>query len=374
MRIHPAHTMPFNELVAGLAAAREQRLVYERFSPDGLALYVYSTHCVFESAWSPITLSARGLILDHEARKIVATPFPKFFNAGEREGPVPDLPFDTTEKLDGSLIIVFHHRGRWRTATKGAFDSEQAVWAHQRLIAQDLSPLRPGVTYLAEATYPENKIVVQHTEAALRMLSAYDETGLELPWHEVVATSNALGLGTARRLHFVSVSELIGVARSLPRSEEGFVLRFANGLRLKIKGDEYKRIHALISGLTPLAMWEAMAARTDMQSIRRDLPEEFWGDFDSIVANLEAQLTALVDRVAETARGVAALTDKEIGLRLKSFDEKVRPFIFDYRKSGGDLLGGRAREKLFRLIRPTGNVLPGYVASFAVNRVLEETG
>ncbi|MGL1080507.1 RNA ligase, partial [Vibrio parahaemolyticus] len=86
----------------------------------------------YDSAWDPVTTAARGLILDLEDRRIVATPFPKFFNAGERGEPIPDLPFIATEKLDGSLIIIFHHRGRWRTATKGAFASAQAQWAQAR--------------------------------------------------------------------------------------------------------------------------------------------------------------------------------------------------------------------------------------------------
>jgi RNA ligase len=29
-------------------------------------------------------MGARGLIVDRDARRIVATPFPKFFNIGER--------------------------------------------------------------------------------------------------------------------------------------------------------------------------------------------------------------------------------------------------------------------------------------------------
>lgn len=372
MQVHPAHTFTFDELVARLAAARDQRLVYERHGPDGLVLYVYSDHCVFEQAWQPVTIAARGLILDPEARRIVATPFPKFFNAGERDGDIPDLPFETTEKLDGSLIIVFHHRERWRTATKGAFDSGQAQWAQAYLDRLDLGLLEPGVTYLAEATYPENKIVVPYGEAALRLLAAYSAAGVELPYEQVIATGDALGVGAVRRVAFTSVAELIATARRLPRHEEGYVLRFSNGLRLKVKGDAYKRIHALISGLTPLAMWEAMQASADMQAIRRELPEEFWGDFDRIVARLEAELAKLVAHVAAIAQGVADLSDKELGLRLASLDADARPFVFQYRKSGGDLMRGQSRERLFRAIRPTGNVLPGYAPSYAVNRVHRE--
>jgi RNA ligase len=53
---------------------------------------------------------------------------------------------------------------------------------------------------------------------------------------------------------------------------------------------------------------------------------------------------------------------------------EVRPFIFAYRKQGGKLLEGRSREGLFRAIRPTGNVLPGYVPSFALSQVADDTG
>jgi RNA ligase len=96
--------MDFAGLRYGLRAAHAARLVYQRPGPDGLLLYAYSERCVFEDAWTPHRMAARGLILDPAARRIVATPFPKFFNAGERGGAIPDLPFEAFDKLDGSLI------------------------------------------------------------------------------------------------------------------------------------------------------------------------------------------------------------------------------------------------------------------------------
>jgi RNA ligase len=178
-RIHPAHTMPFPQLLERLTAARDNRLVTERRGPDGLQLYVYTERCVYEGAWDDITMAARGLILDASAGRIVATPFPKFFNAGERGQPIPDLPFQALEKLDGSLIIIFHHGGRWRAATKGAFDSWQAQWAHEFMQAADLTLLQPGTTYLAEGVHPQNRIVVTYAEPALVLLGGYDRTGTE---------------------------------------------------------------------------------------------------------------------------------------------------------------------------------------------------
>ena len=370
--VHPAHTMPFADLAAGLRAARDERLVYERPGPDGLTLYVYTERCVFESAWTPITKAARGLILDHTARRIVATPFAKFFNVGELGEPVPDLPFEATDKLDGSLIIIFYHAGRWRAVTKGSFDSSQALWAQARLEKIDLAPLTIGTTYLAEATYPENRIVVRHTEEALRLLAAYAADGTELALNDVIAAGTSIGLDTVARVTFASIPELVLHAKYLPKSHEGYVIRFSNGHRLKVKGDEYRRIHALISGLSPLSVWQAMQAGDDMLAIRRDLPEEFWDDFDNIQRLLAARVTAVVERAEGAAATVATLTDKEVGLRLASFDADIRGLLFDIRKTGAGWTIGRARQKLFRLIRPEANVLPGYVPSSSLIRAVEE--
>lgn len=370
--LHPARTMPYAELLAGLEAARAAGLVWRRFSAEfGLALYVYTPRCVYEDGWNVHTLLARGLILDPAAEQIVATPFPKFFNLGERLAVLPELPFEAFEKLDGSLIIAFFHAGRWRAVTKGAFDSEQAVWARARLDAAELSALVPGTTYLFEAIYPENRIVVRYGDAALVMLAAYDATGCELDYDEVIATCARLGWPAAERRAFTSIADMVEHTRGLPKDREGLVIRFADGTRLKLKGDEYRRIHALISRCTPLAIWEAIAAGDDMAAIRRDLPEEFWDDFDEIVRLLRQQGAALEERIASAAAAVADLSDRELGLTLPGLPADVRSFLFPYRKAG-NRLEGKSRTVLLRAIRLTGNALPGYAPSYALNRVLDE--
>jgi RNA ligase len=370
--IHPARQMPFATLMAGLERAREQGFVHRRVNAAaGLHLFIYTPRCVYEDGWDDFAVMARGLIIDAEAGRVVATPFPKFFNLGERRGEVPDLPFEAFEKLDGSLIIAFHHAGRWRAATKGAFDSDQALWAQARLNAADLSALEPGSTYLFEAVYPENRIVVHYPEPALVMLAAYDGYGRELTHAELIALGEALGWRVAARRAFSSIAEMVSHAAALPRDAEGFVIRFSNGLRLKLKGAEYRRIHALISRCTPLAMWEAMAAGDDLDAIRRELPEEFWTDFDDIIGLLSASVAAVETRVARVAASVAHLSDKELGLSLNTLPADVRPYLFGFRKAGGAITG-KVRESLMRSIRPTGNMLPGYTPSFAMGRVLDD--
>lgn len=278
-----------------------------------------------------------------------------------------------TEKLDGSLIIIWHDEDAWRCATKGSFDSSQARDAQMWLNRQDLTPLVPGRTYLCEWVSPTNRIVVPYEKSELVLLSVYGEEGNEWSHSLLRMLGTILGWRVAEQRHFDSVADLVAHAGTLPATEEGFVLRFQNGLRLKVKGDEYRRIHALISRCTPLAMWEAMLAGDDMDAIRRQLPEEFWTDFDGIVGVLGARIANIIMNVQSDAAQVAQWSDKEVGLHLPNISEPWRSFIFPYRKNDGNLLSGRARQALFRVVRPTGNVLEGYTPSYAMNRVMEES-
>ncbi len=367
---HPARTIAFDQLVSSLEEARAAGLVFRRYHPPtGLSLFRYSDSCVYNNAWTDAALIARGLILHEELRLVVATPFPKFFNAGERGLPAPDLPFEVFEKLDGSLIIIFYHDGRWIASTKGAFDSAQAQWAQERIDALDLDVLTQGTTYLAEAVYPGNRIVVLYDEPALVMLAAYAQDGSELSFADLDSVARRLGWRSAERHAFSSIKDLIVHAGTLPKSKEGFVVRFSDGSRLKLKGAEYKRIHALISGCTPLAIWEIIAAGDDLEMVRRDLPEEFWADFDDIRARLTTKLASLEARLVQAAASVAHLTDKELGLQQSRLSRDVKPYVFPFRKKGG--LPG-VRSGLLKAIRPTANELEGYTPSRAMNRVADD--
>lgn len=368
--IHPAHAMPFDELVAGLRAALANGYVVVQ--NDGpLSLWTYSRSAVYERIWTPFTTMARGLILNETEKRIVATPFPKFFNHGERaEESIPDLPFETFEKLDGSLIIIFHDGNKWRTATKGSFNSEQALWALERVRAvEDVLP--SGTTYLCEAIYSQNRIVVPYDYEGLVMLSAYTQDGVELDFGIIQAQAQHLGWRVAKRHDYQHVSDLLTMAADLPASEEGFVLRFSDGYRLKIKGDQYRRIHAMVSRVTPLAIWEMMLAGDDLTAMRKEIPEEFWADFDMIVELLIERLGLITEAVISKADELAHLSDKELGLMLDQIPAEIRPFIFPYRRHH-TLNAGKIKQAVYRAIRPTANQLDGYRPSSSMNRVMDD--
>ena len=380
---HPARTMPFHVLHAGLEAAVAAGNVVRKDCPDtGRALYVYSDRCVYENAWDEFSLMARGLILHPESATVVATPFVKFFNAGERGRPIPTGPFDVLEKMDGSLAIIHHWDGRWRCATKGSFNSSQAEWVEAWLDQTDTLPLVPGTTYLCEAIYAENRIVIRYVWDCLCLLGGYRQDGAELTIPQLREIAFRMEGWTTPNTHsYANFADLVADARALPGNREGFVLRYEDGTRIKVKGDAYCRIHASISRCTPLAIWEAMAAGDNLETMRRDLPEEFLADFDGIRAALDARVSSIVGRVRQAVADVAGLTDKELGQSLERLPADVRQLVFPVRKAGGLAFpprasdGGGSRRVLgviHRMVRPTGNRLPGYAPSSSLERATGE--
>lgn len=111
----------------------------------------------------------------------------------------------------------------------------------------------------------------------------------------------------------------------------------------------YRRLHALVSNMSPLTVWD---------------------DFDQIRALLRRQYDTITATIDTEAAKWAAATDKEVGLALKAIPDPARSFLFAHRKR--QMKDVRTRQALYRLIRPMGNVLEGYVASYAVRRAFEE--
>ena len=235
------------QLLAGLREAREQRFVYERPGPGGLVQFIYSDRCVYDGAWTPFTWRRAAASFSILARAIVATPFPKFFNIGERGEPgaePPSRPWKSSTAASSSFFITTAAgEPRPRVRSNPLRRNGRRIFSTRH----DLAALKPGTTYLAEAIYPENKIVVRYTESGLILLAAYDGRGVELTYHDV----EAVGTASAGERCGAMPSRRCPICSAMPRRcrgiEEGFVIRFDNGHRLKIKGNEYRRIHALIS-------------------------------------------------------------------------------------------------------------------------------
>ena len=67
-----------------------------------------------------VTRECRGLVLEDKTFNVIAMPFMKFFNAAEPLGKATNFDWATAkvyEKLDGSLMTLYWHKGRWIVAS-----------------------------------------------------------------------------------------------------------------------------------------------------------------------------------------------------------------------------------------------------------------
>lgn len=235
-----------------------------------LRLLNYTRKCQFEKLWCQLSLQCRGLILHKE--EVIAKPFPKFFNIEEhKEDEIPwHKPHEITEKLDGSLLIVFWFGGAWHAATRGSFTSEQATKGLQILKDKyGTDGLDRQVTYLFEVIYPQNRIVLDYgdREDVILIGMFHAEIG------ELNLNFAPPGLTIVRRLN--ETASLLNIKNIIKDDEEGYVVRFDNGFRVKVKGDKYIELHRIISDLSNRRIWEVLANGKDINEILETAPDEF---------------------------------------------------------------------------------------------------
>lgn len=246
-----------------------------------LRLFNYTAKAQYAVEWTDFELLSRGLIIDSDTGEVVACPFDKFFNWGEG-GRFADCPIKSiTEKMDGSLGILYRENGEYRIATRGAFDSAQALWATHYL--QDyiipnysLTGLNVNLTLLFEIIYPENRIVLDYGDREDLVLLAVRNrlTGEYLSWSRVEGIAKKYGFSMPQTHFFTTPEQIIQATKTLPASAEGWVVEFMDGQRFKFKGDEYRALHKMISGISFKHTLEAEANGTTDVMLQA-IPDEF---------------------------------------------------------------------------------------------------
>jgi len=313
-----------------------------------LAIFNYSRTCQYDRLWDDVTLNCRGLILDTNGN-VVAKPFPKFFNYEEHTAnEIPNELFDVYEKMDGSLGICFHYADEWHMATRGSFTSEQAIKGRELLEKYDYkNGMIPGYTYLFEIIYPENRIVIDYGDAEkLVVLGAYNnETGNEVSvvemtneGFEVVTRYNTFGEG---------FDEL---KREISNSKEGYVIRFRNGMRMKIKGDEYVRLHRILTNFSTTDIWELLRTNGNMDEFLDRVPDEFDNWVRMTVLELKAHFENIKFRSSidfEYYKGESNGDKKQFALLIK--DNEYRSILFS-------MWDGKSYEDtIWKMIKPKWN-------------------
>lgn len=281
---------------------------------EELWIYNYTPKTQFDHKWTPETQMCRGLIMDQN-NKIVARPFPKFFNFGEYKGVIPfSGGMEATEKVDGSLGILYWVGSEPFIATRGSFESDQALKGSQMI--QDIYADRGGLvfdptkTYLFEIIYPENRIVVDYGNREDLILLAIINTadGQEVNYNEMKEWAQEHKLSVVDSIQNPSIEELKQL--QVP-NKEGFVIKFTNGLRLKIKMSDYVRLHAIITESSTLSIWKALKAGQDLNSILTNVPDEFYQWASTTITTLEKSRMLWLRSVAIAYESIKNINDRK---------------------------------------------------------------
>jgi len=334
----------------------------------GLVLYKYTDQCTFEKKWDEYTRAARGIIFKKLTGECVARPFPKFFNIGEMPETflkdLPDEEYECFDKLDGSLGIMYWRHGRIFMATAGSLMSDQAIEATRMLNEYNLDYFDQDnqFTLLFEIIYPENKIVCDYgDERKLVLLGGYWLKGVEMNRGEILAISQETGFPVAEKYDY-TIEQMLELQKTLPYDKEGFVVRFKSGLRVKIKGEDYLRIHRAISGATPLGIWRHLDGGRLPKDYMEGIPEEVIVTVETLEEELHRQYRLVLSDIKEdidnlTFNVVPWGDDKrkELGLYLKSNAKKLKhpSAMFPYLNDNSD----GVEKYIMKKIRPTGNDL-----------------
>ena len=164
-------------------------------------------------------------------------------------------------------------------ATRGSFTSEQAAKGTEllRVLEKKIGHIRGHIdrdyTFLFEIIYPGNRIVCDYGEEEKLVLLAivHTESGKEISIGSGVVN---LPVETARR--YDGITDYKSLKDLEEPNREGFVIRFEDGTRVKVKFDEYVRLHKLVTGLSVKSIWEVMQSGQNLKDLLEKVPDEFF--------------------------------------------------------------------------------------------------
>lgn len=277
-------TLPFtmDELTNAVVAGAVRSQSHPEF-PE-LKIFNYTEKTQYSKDWNPVTLACRGLILNINTGDVVARPWNKFFNVGERDhGINPSDPVEVTDKLDGSLGIIYKQPdGKIAVATRGSFTSTQAQHATElldkTLFPESFSRLLKFLTPLVEIIYPENRIVVDYKDAdTLVLLGSVNKNTGAYYGPKQLSSLLAWPSYVADTFYAESFAEALALP---PRpGREGYVIRSGNKM-VKLKQEDYLELHRIVTNITPKNVWLLLKNGKTIEDLC--VPDEFFGSFNSI--------------------------------------------------------------------------------------------
>ena len=338
-------------MIKKLQTYYDKRLVFKRYHPElPIIIWNYTPEVQYDGLWDDITIQTRGLVTD-ESGNVLARPFKKFWNLGEKRH-TPTEQFEVFDKLDGSLIILFWYEDQWIVASRGSFESDQAIAAKRIVDGLNTDILSKEYTYLFEYISKWNKIVVDYGDVEkLVLLSAiHTETDVEVDyWTLKNVIGDTIGVETVTR--FDGITDYITLKDRIEKGKEGFVIRFENGQRVKIKSDEYLELHRIVTGLSTTAIWECLKSGRGLNEILKIAPDEYYKRIDEYANDLEYQFYKISDEVqmlySHFIHHNPDASQKDFALWVAEQKSIYRPILFMLKQKRTDY-----KEYIWKLLKP----------------------
>lgn len=270
-----------------LSQMMDEKRITKQVHPDlPISIYNYTNRAQFIGKWTESERICRGLIVEDKTGKVIARGPSKFFNYGQTGAPDIDLEswVRVSRKEDGSLGIGWAYRGHYGVATRGSFASEQSVYATEKLFTNDDKANIDwagdrGLTRIWEIVYPDNRIVLDYKgrEELIPLGTVSLESGLITYRPKSVVEEEIVHIQDALKF-------------PIPADEEGYVLDILNAsgmvtAHVKLKGEEYKILHGLLTNTNARRIWIQLAARACHKTVaelavrnQKD-PDKLWATY-----------------------------------------------------------------------------------------------
>ena len=320
-----------------------------------LTIWNYSSKVQIERLWHTNELlgKCRGLVTDTDGN-IIARPFEKFFNMSELiPDEIPCESFQVFEKMDGSLLIMFYYEGEVIVASRGSFTSEQAVKGREILGKYRMTLFNDKDTYeamgnknpcdytlLGETLYKENRIVVSYGDkedvVLLAMINKKD--GSKLPYENLLKVGDVLGMPVVKR--YDGINDYNTIKETIKDNEEGRVIVFESGKMMKIKSEEYLRLHYILTNISTRDIWQMAKDGKSIEEILVDVPDEFYKWATTTYKNLmfkflskreeiENEFWTLINKKEFAAKVKGRPNEHFLFRRLNSYSDRLEDTIWD---------------------------------------------
>lgn len=314
--------------------------------PEYPELFLFD-YTIFADFNNPIIRECRGLVLDSTNNEWnpVCWPFEKFMN-WTQPGCDP-IDWDSAkvyEKLDGSLLSCWYHKGKWNCSTTGSPNAGGQVndskitfsglfWkvfeekGYQ--LPEIFSKSFRDITFMFELMTPLNQIVVRHDTNKLVLIGARNRvTGQELP---IWGFRNCYGI--VNQFDLKNIDQINDLLKDKsPFVQEGFIVVDKFWKRAKVKSSAYVRAHHLKSTFSTKNCL-TLELKNETEELLTYFPE-----FKQEIERIRFNISEFEQKSLELYNQIKDLpTQKDFAL--EATKHKCKGFLFLYKK--GDVINAR---------------------------------